>query len=98
MTDIQPDSSHTPAAAHSYLHMAHRIGNRPYIKFLATHAAQAAGPDATQPAPWNVADLCRAYDWPSAAPGGGKIAIVELGGGWLQSDVDRFFQGAGLPA
>ena len=26
------------------------------------------------------------------------IAIVELGGGWLQSDVDRFFQGAGLPA
>jgi kumamolisin len=98
MTDIQPDSSHTPAAAHSYLHMAHRIGNRPYIKFLATHAAQAAAPDATQPAPWNVADLCKAYDWPSAAPGGGKIAIVELGGGWLQSDVDSFFQGAGLPA
>ena len=32
--------------------------------------------------PWKVADLCAAYNWPRGAPGGGVIAIVELGGGW----------------
>ena len=41
--------------------------------------------------PWSVVDLCKAYDWPTNAPGGGVIAIVELDGGWVQSDMDAFF-------
>ena len=41
--------------------------------------------------PWSVVDLCKAYDWPTDAPGGGVIAIVELDGGWVQSDMDAFF-------
>jgi kumamolisin len=49
-------------------------------------------------ASWTVADLCAAYDWPTDAPGGGVIAIIELGGGWTQADVTQFFSGAKLPA
>ena len=30
-------------------------------------------------------------------PGGGVIAIVELGGGWVQSDMDSFFKSIGQP-
>lgn len=48
-------------------------------------------------APWTVPDLCAAYDWPSDLSGGGVIAIVELGGGWVQSDMDAFFQSIGQP-
>jgi kumamolisin len=47
---------------------------------------------------WSVPDLCAAYDWPKqSAPGGTVIAIVELGGGWTQSDVAQFFTNARLP-
>ena len=48
-------------------------------------------------APWAVPDLCNAYNWPSNLGGGGVIAIVELGGGWVQSDMDSFFQSIGQP-
>jgi hypothetical protein len=48
--------------------------------------------------PWSVPDLCEAYDWPSEAPGRGVIALIELGGGWIQSDIETFFTDVGLPA
>ena len=38
-----------------------------------------------------MSDLCAAYQWPAKLAGGGVIAIVELGGGWLQADVNAFF-------
>ena len=41
---------------------------------------------------WSVPDLCTAYKWPTSMPGGGVIAIVELGGGWIQSDIDSYFK------
>jgi kumamolisin len=44
-----------------------------------------------------VPALCAAYDFPANLAGGGIIAIVELGGGWLQSDLDAFFQSIGQP-
>lgn len=52
---------------------------------------------AAAPAPWNVPSLCAAYNWPTALPANGVIAIVELGGGWVQSDMDTFFQGLNQP-
>lgn len=48
--------------------------------------------------PFTVPALCAAYDWPSKLAGGGIIAIVELGGGWIQSDLDAFFQSIGQPS
>lgn len=52
--------------------------------------------------PFTIPNLCAAYNWPGingkpVAPGGGIIAIVELGGGWLQSDMTTFFQSIGQP-
>ncbi len=46
---------------------------------------------------WDVADLCAAYSWPKGLAGGGVIAIIELAGGWLQSDIDAYFAKAQLP-
>ncbi|MGH9589692.1 MAG: S53 family peptidase [Terracidiphilus sp.] len=46
---------------------------------------------------WNLPDLCTAYKWPSGMLGGGVIAIVELGGGWVQSDIDAFFKSVNQP-
>jgi len=55
------------------------------------------GDMATAAASWKVPDLCKAYQWPSGLAGGGVIAIVELGGGWVSSDMDAFFKSLGQP-
>ncbi len=52
---------------------------------------------AAPPAPWTVPSLCAAYNWPTALTANGVIAIVELGGGWVQSDMDAFFGGLNQP-
>ena len=80
----------TVSAAHSYLHLVRQNGLHPYIKW----------PRATVPkvSSWAVSDLCKAYDWPTDAPGGGVIAIIELGGGWTQEDITKFFADANLHA
>lgn len=46
---------------------------------------------------WDIVALARAYSWPKAAPGGGTIAIPELGGGWIQSDIDQFCKMVSMP-
>jgi subtilase family serine protease len=46
---------------------------------------------------WGLKALCKAYSWPSGLAGGGTIAIVELAGGWLASDVAAFCRGEGIP-
>jgi kumamolisin len=67
-----------------------KFGCRPYFKLPIDQAAAAA-------TAWNLPDLCAAYNWPTGKPGGGVIGIVELGGGWVQSDIDAFFQSLGQP-
>jgi len=67
-----------------------RIIAKPYFKLPKSKAAATGA--------WSVPDLCAAYDWPAKLPGGGVIAIVELGGGWLQSDIDQFFGGLDQPS
>jgi kumamolisin len=76
---------------HSYVHYARRY--KPYFKLPSSRAAAAA------PHAWNVPDLCAAYSWPGpgTVPGGGVIAIVELDGGWAQSDMNQFFASIGQP-
>jgi kumamolisin len=58
----------------------------PYIKFSAKTSTT-----------WSVPALCAAYNWPSKLAGGGVIAIVELGGGWTQSDMQQFFSSINQP-
>ena len=84
------------AALHSYLHGVLRPKVRPYFHLGRT--APALPRAATDGGPWSVPDLCAAYQWPANLAGGGVIAIVELGGGWVQSDLDQFFKGVSQPA
>jgi kumamolisin len=70
--------------------------NHPYFKLAKKHLAPRNSTAAATS--WNVPDLCTAYNWPTGLAGGGVIAIVELGGGWVQSDVDAFFQSIGQPS
>jgi kumamolisin len=83
-----PSGDHVPAV-HSYLHVAARGAVHPYVK--AVPARQLAQET------WSVPALCAAYQWPSRLAGGGTIAIVELGGGWTQPDVQQYFAGIDQP-
>jgi len=72
-----------------------KIPCKPYFKLRSRQmTAKAASGEHT----WTVPALCAAYNWPTNAPGGGVIAIVELNGGWVQSDVDSFFQSINQPS
>lgn len=62
---------------------------KPYIKFP-TRAGSVG-------IPWRVPHLCASYAWPSELTGGGVIPIIELGGGYLASDTQKFFASVGLP-
>lgn len=46
---------------------------------------------------WRVKDLSAAYGIPTTLPGGGVIGILELGGGWRQSDIDQFCKLNAMP-
>ena len=59
-------------------------GCKPYFKLRKEHP-EGVMLAATAAEPWTVPNLCSAYNWPTGMPGGGVIAIVELGGGWVES-------------
>ena len=46
---------------------------------------------------WNIRDLLVAYQWPSGLPGRGRIAIIELGGAYLDSDTAAFCMANAVP-
>ena len=46
---------------------------------------------------WTIPDLCKAYNWPTKLAGGGVIALVELDGGWVPTDMAAFFKSIGQP-
>ena len=79
--------AHKAVASHPYVHRP--ALHHPYVKRPRPGARTAA---------WEVPALCAAYDWPTGLKGGGVIAIVELGGGWVQSDLDQFFKRVGEAA
>lgn len=66
--------------------------SRPYFKLRDKFRPATAGAE-----PWSVPGLCTAYQWPKGLAGGGVIAIVELGGGWVAQDMTLFFQSIGQP-
>lgn len=68
------------------------------IEAAADPTKPAPTPPAPTPVPWTLPSLCSAYKWPQNLAGGGVIAIVELGGGWVQSDIDAFFKSIGQPS
>jgi kumamolisin len=85
------------AGLHSYRHMLRRPKCKPYFKLRDKLKPAGVAPRAAAAVPWDVPALCAAYNWPAGLDGGGLIAIVELGGGWVQSDMAQFFGGIGQP-
>jgi kumamolisin len=88
------------APAVAGMQVAQRPSVKPYFKLRKAPAVAAPARGAARAVSagtWNVPDLCAAYSWPTGLAGGGVIAIVELDGGWLQSDIDQFFSSIGQP-
>lgn len=73
------------------------INNRPYFKRRKIFNAAARTQKASGAKPWSVPALTAAYKWPTGLAGGGVIGIVELGGGWVESDMTPFFQSINQP-
>ncbi|MGH9762786.1 MAG: S53 family peptidase [Blastocatellia bacterium] len=71
-----------------------RVKCVPYFKLSNRHLVSKT---TTGEHPWNVPDLCKAYNWPTNLAGGGVIAIVELDGGWVPSDMEAFFNSIHQP-
>src|SRR5271157_406317 len=60
-------------------------------QFRVTHAAAAAGGSLT------ALQVAQAYNFPTTVNGAGQtIGIIELGGGFTQSDLDAYFSGLGI--
>jgi kumamolisin len=56
-----------------------------------------ASPAAGTPVPLTALQVASLYDFPAGTDGTGQtIAIIELGGGYTQSDLDTYFSGLGL--
>src|SRR5271165_1211620 len=62
------------------------------------HPYSIVNPGAKAGDDWSVKEICAAYDWPDPkqVSGGGKIALIHLAGGWLQTDINQFFAAQGL--
>lgn len=82
----------------------------PYFKMAGPYTKKVASKPAAKPkhslkrnaspaadAPWMIADLCSAYGIAQNLNGNGVIGILELGGGWVQSDLDLFCSLNNLP-
>jgi kumamolisin len=66
------------------------LDNRPQARAHFRRATEAAAPKAVSYTPLQVA---AAYDFPPGTDGTGQtIALIELGGGYVQSDLDAYFK------
>lgn len=88
---------HSPAP-HSGIRCKPYFKLRSQVRRISARLAASQAQQPAQPEPWSVPALCAAYKWPSSQRGGGTIALVELGGGWVQSDMDAFFQSVNQPS
>lgn len=64
-----------------------------FYPYLRWHADPAAATKSL-----SALDVAKAYKFPTDVTGkGATIALIELGGGYKQSDLDKYFSGLGLP-
>lgn len=81
---------HVPDELHGIVEAVLGLDNRPQAR---THFRPAVAP-ATSFSPAQIATL---YDFPTASTGKGQcIALIELGGGFVESDLQTYFSGLGL--
>ncbi|WP_058185337.1 S53 family peptidase [Terracidiphilus gabretensis] len=95
-TPKSPSSRHAVHTTHTR-HAAQDYPIHPYFKRRKIFSAGARDARKSSTTTWSVPDLTAAYNWPTNIAGGGVIAIIELGGGWVQSDMDAYFQSINQP-
>jgi kumamolisin len=72
----------------------HGLDNRPQAE---THFRTAANASAAAATSYTPLQIAKAYNFPSSVNGKGQtIAIIELGGGFSQSDLDTYFKSLGI--
>ncbi|MEA2302040.1 MAG: kumamolisin [Solirubrobacteraceae bacterium] len=65
---------------------------QPHLRVSTVAAPRVAG------GPYNPAEIAQAYNFPTASTGTGEcVGIVELGGGYIDSDLAKFFADNGIP-
>ena len=91
-----------PATLQSIIVSVHGLDNRPQAQAhfrLASNTppSDPGGPDASSSASYTAPQVSQLYDFPPAATGHGQtIGIIELGGGYAQSDLNTYFSGLGI--
>lgn len=71
---------------------------RPYYKLSKRSIHEHIKARAAGSGPWTVPALCAYYGLQAGSlPGGGTIGILELGGGWVASDMTTFFGNINQP-
>lgn len=71
---------------------------RPYFKLSKRSIHEHIRARVAGSGPWTVPALCAAYGLTKGSlPGGGTIGILELGGGWVASDMTTYFASIGQP-
>jgi kumamolisin len=71
----------------------------PHIRIRKVHDEAAHAETATAPASYTPPQVAEAYQFPTSVTGAGQtIAIIELGGGYRQSDLTTYFKGLGIAA
>lgn len=81
-----------PSSMHPAVEAVLGLENRALMNHHTFHRAQSSENHL------NPADIAAAYSFPAEATGKGqRIAIIELGGGFLQKDVDQYFQQQNVP-
>lgn len=81
-----------PASLAGIVRGVHGLDSRPQAR-AHIRRPRAAGVSYTPP------QIAQAYDFPRDATGAGEtVALIELGGGYAQADIDAYFTGLGLAA
>jgi kumamolisin len=91
---------HVPADLHDIIQGVFGLDNRPQAVPHFRRRAQAGASDAAaQPTSYSPVQVAQLYSFPTDVTGAGQtIAILELGGGFNQSDITSYFQSLGITA
>jgi len=93
---------YVPAALKEIIVSVHGLDNRPQAQphfRLAPNppSSDPASPDASSSVSYTAPQVGQLYDFPAATTGQGQtIGIIELGGGYTQSDLNTYFNGLGI--
>lgn len=102
---VREGGIHLPASLAGAVEAVLGLDNRPQaqphfrLRSVRAAAAEAGSAQPAPPAGYTPPQVAAAYNFPAGASGAGQtIGIIELGGGYRQTDLTAYFKTLGLPA